>query len=151
MSAVLDLLLVGLVLLASAGYAVLALGPRTLRPRAYAALSRLLSRAPGWLGLEGIARRLAAASGGAGGAGGGAPAAAATPADPNPRAAPAPQAMACNRPRARCGFQSRRWVSAFELPDMNRRRELFAGEFRGALAAEGEHPFHKVVGIAELG
>jgi|ERR1700678_3056926 hypothetical protein len=71
MNGVLDVFLVALVLLASAGYAVLALGPRTLRPRAYAALSRLLSRAPGWLGLEGIARRLAAASGEAGGACGG--------------------------------------------------------------------------------
>jgi hypothetical protein len=71
MNGVLDVFLVGLVLLASAGYAVLALGPRTLRPRAYAALSRLLSRAPGCCGLEGIARRLAAASGKAGGACGG--------------------------------------------------------------------------------
>jgi hypothetical protein len=34
---------------------------------------------------------------------------------------------------------------------MSRERELFAGEFRGAFAAEGEHPFRKVVGIAELG
>jgi hypothetical protein len=63
MSSVLDVSLVGLVLLASAGYAILALGPRTLRPRVYASLSRLLSRAPGWLGLVGIARRLAAAGG----------------------------------------------------------------------------------------
>jgi hypothetical protein len=63
--------LVGLVLLASAGYAILALGPRTLRPRAYASLSRLMSRAPGWLGLKGIAEHLAAASGKAGGACGG--------------------------------------------------------------------------------
>jgi len=71
MSSVLDYFLVGLVLLASAGYAILALGPRTLRPRFYAASSRLLSRAPGWLGLGGIAQRLEAASGKAGGACGG--------------------------------------------------------------------------------
>jgi hypothetical protein len=71
MSSLLDFSLVGLVLLASAGYAVLALGPRSLRPRVYASLSRLMLRAPGWLGLEGIARRLAAASGKAGGACGG--------------------------------------------------------------------------------
>lgn len=71
MSSVLDYFLVGLVLLASAGYAVLALGPRTLRPRVYASLSRLLARAPAWLGLGGSARRLEAASGKAGGACGG--------------------------------------------------------------------------------
>jgi hypothetical protein len=71
MSSVLDYLLVGLVLLVSAGYAVLALGPRTLRPRVYASLSRLLARVPVWLGLGAIARRLEAASGKAGGACGG--------------------------------------------------------------------------------
>jgi hypothetical protein len=71
MSGVLDISLVALVLLASAGYAILALGPRTLRPRVYASLSRLMSRAPGWLGLSGIAERLAAAGGKSAGACGG--------------------------------------------------------------------------------
>jgi len=81
MNGVLDVFLVGLVLLASAGYAVLALGPRTLRPRAYASLSRLMLRAPGCLGLEGIARRLAAASGKAGAACGGCDTCGSEPAD----------------------------------------------------------------------
>jgi hypothetical protein len=62
MSSVLDYLLVGLVLLASAGYAVLALGPRTLRPRFYAALSRALVRAPAWTGLGRLAQRSAIAA-----------------------------------------------------------------------------------------
>jgi hypothetical protein len=71
MNGVLDYFLVGLVLLVSAGYAVLALGPRTMRPRFYAASSRALARAPGWLGLKGIAGRLAAAGGKSAGACGG--------------------------------------------------------------------------------
>jgi hypothetical protein len=71
MSGFLDVCLVGLVLLASAGYAILALGPRTWRPRVYASVSRLLSRAPGWLGLKGVAASLAAASSKSGGACGG--------------------------------------------------------------------------------
>jgi hypothetical protein len=71
MSGFLDFALVGLVLLASAGYAILALGPRSLRPRFYACLSRLLSRAPAWLALNAVAASLAAASGKTGGACGG--------------------------------------------------------------------------------
>jgi hypothetical protein len=70
MSGVLDFSLVGLLLLASAGYAILALGPRSLRPRFYASLSRLMLRAPGWLGLAAFARRLAAAGGKSGACGG---------------------------------------------------------------------------------
>ena len=82
MSGFLDVCLVGLVLLASAGYAILALGPRTLRPRVYASLSRLLSRAPAWLGLAGLARGLAAASGKAKGACGGCDTCGSEPAQP---------------------------------------------------------------------
>jgi hypothetical protein len=72
MSGILDHSLVGFVLAASAGYAILALGPRTLRPRVYAALSRLLGRAPHWLGLGRVAQGFAiAAHGKAAGACGG--------------------------------------------------------------------------------
>ena len=62
MNSILDNSLVGLALLVSAGYAVSSLGPRSLRQRLLAALSRLLVRAPGFLGLGRMARWLAAAS-----------------------------------------------------------------------------------------
>jgi hypothetical protein len=64
MNSILDNSLVGLALLVSAGYAVSSLGPRSLRQRLLAALSRLLARAPVFLGLGRMVRWLAAASAG---------------------------------------------------------------------------------------
>jgi hypothetical protein len=63
MSAILDGCLVGLALLLSAGYALLSLGPRSLRRGFLAASSRWLSRAPAGIGLRSAAQRLAAAAG----------------------------------------------------------------------------------------
>jgi hypothetical protein len=71
MNAFLDDTLVGLVLLVSAGYAVSSLGPRSLRQRVLSALARVAAGAPKFLGLQGMARRLADAAGkGKGGCGG---------------------------------------------------------------------------------
>ena len=64
MNSILDYSLVGLALLVSAGYAVSSLGPRSLRRRALSASSRVMARAPAFLGLRQIAQRLAAASAG---------------------------------------------------------------------------------------
>ena len=64
MNSVLDNSLVGLALLASAGYAVVRLGPRSLRPHMLAGLSRLIGRAPPAFGLRRISERLGAASAG---------------------------------------------------------------------------------------
>jgi hypothetical protein len=64
MNGILDNSLVGLALLVSAGYAVASLGPHGLRRRLLAALSRLTTRAPAFLGLRGMAARLAIASAG---------------------------------------------------------------------------------------
>ena len=64
MNRILDVSLVGLVLLVSAGYAVSALGPRTLRQRVLAALSRVAARAPTLFGLRRAAEWLDAASAG---------------------------------------------------------------------------------------
>jgi hypothetical protein len=63
MNAFLDNLIVGAVLLASVGYAVYKLGPKTLRKGILAALSQALKAAPASLRLSGIANRLEAASG----------------------------------------------------------------------------------------
>lgn len=71
MNAVLDDLLVGAVLLISLGYAVIKLGPRTLRKRIFEALSQVLAGAPAFLGLKKVAQRLANAPGKAQGACGG--------------------------------------------------------------------------------
>jgi hypothetical protein len=72
MKSVLDNSLVGLALLASAGYAVSSLGPGALRRRRVGGFAALLARAPAFLGLRRIARRFAAAAtGGAHGACGG--------------------------------------------------------------------------------
>ncbi len=60
MNSVIDNSLVGLALLGSAGYALLSLGPRSLRRRLLAALSRATVS----LGLRRTAQRLAAASAG---------------------------------------------------------------------------------------
>jgi hypothetical protein len=62
MNSVIDDALVGLALLVSAGYALLSLGPRSLRPRLLAALSRAAARAPAFLGLRRAAPWLAVAS-----------------------------------------------------------------------------------------
>lgn len=60
MNGVLDHLLVGLVLLASLGYAVYSLGPRTWRGSLLAATSALLLRLPTCFGLRAVAQRMAA-------------------------------------------------------------------------------------------
>jgi hypothetical protein len=62
MNSILDNSLVGLALLASAGYAAAALGPRSLRRRMLGVLGRAAARAPASLGLGRMAQRLAAAS-----------------------------------------------------------------------------------------
>ena len=62
MHGMLDNSLVGVALLASAAYAVLALGPRSLRRRLLAAWSRVMSRAPVLPGMRRAARWLDAAS-----------------------------------------------------------------------------------------
>ena len=71
MNAVLDNILVGVLLLVSVGYALYKLGPRTLRKRMLAALSRVMSAAPAYLKLGGAARRLTLESAGNAGACGG--------------------------------------------------------------------------------
>ena len=63
MNSVLDNSLVGLALIASAGYAISSLGPRSLRRRVLAGLSRLTARAP-LPGLRRLSARLATASAG---------------------------------------------------------------------------------------
>jgi len=62
MNGILDDFLVGLVLMISAGYAVFSLGPRSLRSRVFAALNRLMSRAPAFPGLGRISGWLAASA-----------------------------------------------------------------------------------------
>jgi len=62
MNSFLDDSLVGLALLVSLGYAVSSMGPRTLRRRLLASLSRLLAFAPAVPGLTKVARKLWAAS-----------------------------------------------------------------------------------------
>src|ERR1700722_4425636 len=62
MNGILDGFLVGLALLASAGYAAVSLGPRSLRRRILGVLSHAAARAPVFLGLGRAAQRLAAAS-----------------------------------------------------------------------------------------
>jgi hypothetical protein len=63
MNAVLDNFLVATVLLASLGYALIKLGPRSLRQRILWRLSLIFAAAPWFLRLGGVAQRLAAASG----------------------------------------------------------------------------------------
>ncbi len=63
MNAVLDNFLIAAVLLVSCCYALFKLGPRSLRRAILRHLSLILAAAPSFLRLEGIARRLAAASG----------------------------------------------------------------------------------------
>lgn len=63
MNALLDNLLVGAVILLSLGYALVKLGPRSLRQRLLRLLSLVLAAAPSFLKLEGVSQRLSAASG----------------------------------------------------------------------------------------
>jgi len=63
MNAVLDNVLVAAVLLVSLGYAFVKLGTRTMRQRIFWRLSVIFAAAPSFLRLEGVAQRLAAASG----------------------------------------------------------------------------------------
>jgi hypothetical protein len=58
----LDQSLVGLLLAASAGYALMTLGPKTLRKRILAGMSRLAARAPRVFGLSRWAQQLQAAA-----------------------------------------------------------------------------------------
>ena len=62
MNSVIDNSLVALALLVSGGYALLSLGPKSLRRLLLAALSRAAARAPAFLGLRRTAQWLAAAS-----------------------------------------------------------------------------------------
>ena len=64
MNGILDDSLVGLALLVSAGYALSSLGPRSVRRRLLAGLSRVMARAPAFLGLHRMAQWLAVASAG---------------------------------------------------------------------------------------
>ena len=64
MNSVLDNTLVGLALLVSAGYALTSLGPRSVRRRLLASLSRMTARAPAYLRLRKMSERLAIASAG---------------------------------------------------------------------------------------
>ena len=64
MNSVIDNSLVGLALLASAWYAVMKLGPRSLRQGVLEGLSRLFAHAPAAFSLRGISERLGAASAG---------------------------------------------------------------------------------------
>lgn len=80
MNGIIDNVLVGLSLLASALYVLTSLGPRSLRYRLLAAMSRWLARLPGFLRLRRVAQRLAAAAGRAAGPGGGCNSCSASPA-----------------------------------------------------------------------
>jgi hypothetical protein len=64
MNSILDDSLVGLALLVSAGYALSSLGPKSLRRRLLAGLSRMAGRAPAFLGLRRASQWLAVASAG---------------------------------------------------------------------------------------
>jgi hypothetical protein len=62
MNSFFDNAMVGFALLLSAGYAAFSLGPKSVRQRSLAALSRVAARAPSLLRLQSIAQKLAAAS-----------------------------------------------------------------------------------------
>jgi hypothetical protein len=64
MNAVLDNSLVGVLLLASVGYAAYKLGPRTFKRRILQTLSRAMAAAPAYLKLTRAAQKLDAASAG---------------------------------------------------------------------------------------
>jgi hypothetical protein len=63
MNSLLDNSLVGLALLASAGYAVASLGPKSVRRRLLSAIARATARAPRFLGLRTMSQRLEASAG----------------------------------------------------------------------------------------
>lgn len=63
MNAFLDDAVVGLLVLASLGYAAVKLGPKTWRQRIFLALSGMLKSAPGIFKLQSAARRLETAAG----------------------------------------------------------------------------------------
>ncbi len=63
MNAVLDNVIVTAVLFVSVSYALVKLGPKTLRKRILRALSLVLASAPAFLKLGAVAQRLAVASG----------------------------------------------------------------------------------------
>lgn len=63
MHGIFDNVLVAVALLASVLYVLSSLGPRSLRYRLLAAMSRWVARFPGFLGLRRVAQRLAAAAG----------------------------------------------------------------------------------------
>jgi hypothetical protein len=71
MNRFLDNSLVVLALLVSGWYALSSLGPKSLRMRLWRTLARAAARAPSFLRLEGLARRLDAAAGKASGGCGG--------------------------------------------------------------------------------
>jgi hypothetical protein len=71
MNAVLDDFLVAAMLLVSCGYALIKLGPRSLRQRILWRAGLVLAAAPSFLRLQGVAQRLSAASGKSQGACGG--------------------------------------------------------------------------------
>jgi len=60
----LDDILVGAILLGSVGYALFALGPRTLRGRILAGAAAALRMLPGWLRQGALAQRMHAAAAG---------------------------------------------------------------------------------------
>ena len=62
MNGILDNVLVGLALLVSAVYAVMSLGPKSLRRRLFGALGQIAARAPAFLHLRRAAQWLAVAS-----------------------------------------------------------------------------------------
>jgi hypothetical protein len=64
MNKILDDTLVGLALLASAGYALASLGPKGLRTRMVRGLAGIAGRAPAFLRLGAVARRLDAGAAG---------------------------------------------------------------------------------------
>ena len=70
MNRFLDAALVAIVLVASVGYALYSLGPKSLRRRLGTALADVVARAPAGLHLGAIERRLRAAAGGSGACGG---------------------------------------------------------------------------------
>src|ERR1022692_1772629 len=87
MNRILDTSLVVLALLASGWYALSSLGPRSLRTRLWGTLARAAARAPSFLQLGGLARRLEAAGQGSGPGGGGG----CGPANQPPAEAPTPE------------------------------------------------------------
>jgi len=102
MNGILDGFLVGLALLASAGYAAVSLGPRSLRRRILGVLSHGAARAPAFLGLGRSAQRLAAAAKAQGACGG------CDNCGSEPKTAPQPTKAEIRVPVARIGRRARR-------------------------------------------